>query len=95
MSKGTNVQTLEGLEREYCIEDLSTFLWSSFVFSSRKDQFVEVVHESLKECLWSSCFTGELDAWSNEKKLQLLNLLVTIIRPENEVSVYVFLTRPG
>jgi len=80
------VRTLEGIERDYRIRDMSLFLGSSFAFSSGKGQLVEVVHESLKECLWSSCFR-ELDAWSKENTLELLDLLVTILRPENEVSI--------
>lgn len=39
--------------------------------------------------LLSSC-NGELDTWADEKRFQLLDLLVTIICPENEVSVLFF-----
>ena len=81
--------TLDDLEHGYHIRDLSLFLGSSFTFSSAKDRLIKVVYESLKECLWSACFR-ELDVWSNENTLQLLDLLVTVFRPENKVFVMFF-----
>jgi len=68
------------------LRDLSRFLQSSFELSSRKDQLVGLIRESLGESLWSSCFSG-LDSWSDETKFQALEVLVAIIHPENEVSV--------
>jgi len=84
----TNVQNLEGSDRDEYIWDLSQFLRVSFGFSSRKDLLVEVFHETLEECLglWSSCLR-ELDNWTDKKRFHLLDLLVAIICPENEVSV--------
>ena len=71
-------------------EKLSHFLQSSFQLSSRKDQLVGLIRESLEETLWFSCF-NEVDSWSDEKKFQALDLLVAIIHPENQVSVAFFL----
>ena len=83
------MQTLERfeVERVYSrVGELSQFLQSAFKISSRKDELVGLVRESLKEGLWSSCFS-ELGGSSDEKKFQALEVLAAIIHPENEVSV--------
>lgn len=100
--KRTNVRSLEGLERSSTLPqldlyprlaELSRFIWSSFKSSSKKDHLVAVVRERLEECLWSSCFR-ELDAWSDEQKFRLLDLIVTIIHSAwHEVSVSFSSTR--
>ena len=89
------MQTLDGLERSCNISKLSQFIRFCFVSNSRQDRLVEAAHESLKECVWSSCLR-ELDACSNEERFELLDLLVAILlHLENEVSVTSFLTRPS
>ena len=84
------MQTLDvfELERAYRIKvgNLSRFLQSSFELSSRKDQLVGLVRESLEESLWPSRFS-ELGSWSDEGKFQVLEVLVAIIHPEKEVRV--------
>jgi len=73
----------------YLPSDLPPFLQSSFKLSSRKDQLVGLVRESLEQSLWSSCFS-QLDSWSDEEKFRALGVLGAIIHPENQVSVAFF-----
>ena len=67
------------------VGSLSGFLQSCFKLSSRKDQLIDLVRGSLVEGLWS-----ELDRWSDRKRFQALDVLQTIIHPENEVLATFF-----
>ena len=94
------MQTLDGVDPGHIfrnfikILNLSEFLQSCFKLSSRKDQLVGLVRESLDEHLWSS-YLSELGRRSDEEKFQVLVVLVAIIHPENQVTVAFFQLDPA
>ena len=87
------MQILDDFELER-VRNRLLFLQSSFELSSRKDQLVGIVRESLEGRLWSSC-VSELGSWSDETKFQALDVLIKIIHPGNQVSVTFFQLNPA
>lgn len=83
------MRTLQGQEQDCDISRLSSFLGPAFKFSSRKDRLVEIVRESLAKCLWSSYF-WKPDTLPDEKRFEVLELLLAITCPENKVLVALF-----
>ena len=77
---------------EALFEDLSVFILRCFKRSSRKDQLIEVVRESIATDIWYPCLQ-DLDScqWSDWTRFAALELLVAAVGLENDVLGYSFL----
>ena len=62
------------------IQRLSDFLYECSFLSSRKDELVEVVRESIATGIWYPCLHG-LDNWSDWDRFAALELLVATVDP--------------
>ena len=68
------------------IERLSNLITRCFNYNSRlgKDLLIDVVRESIEKGIWYPCL-NDLDNWSDWERFAALELLVTVIGPQDDV----------
>ena len=65
------------------IQHLSLFIRQCFNRSSRKDQLIAVVCESIAAGIWYPCLQ-DLDNWSDWERFAALELLVAAVGPQKD-----------
>ena len=66
------------------IQGLAEFIHDCFNRSSRKDQLIEVVWESIATGIWYPCLQ-DLDNWSDWERFAALELLIAAVGLRNNV----------